>query len=364
MNGGIGVRVWIGRNRQGAVRIGARWPHANVPTQLGVSPTMSARRPSVIPSARLLIALPLVALVLVVGALAAFRWGDAVSARWADLQAAREGADIARTLHTTEDLLAWIADHPEYAALYSDTLVLHADTLRPTIGASPLTLSYAARRHVSGGRLDTSARVDARLVERLGLDRKLNADSVSVGTLIARTDLGDAAAHDALLSLLKMRGLPSTFPPLPPAQPQTGLYLTWRNHTFETPPDTLALMYAAMSPEQVDAQIATMQSGWLHDSAFRQAEKRWRADQPLLSHRTYRALASGTLTRTSARELAAALSSGDARWFSEPGFVLAAAHCSGTPTVVVLSDLPLGLWRALDESRLPMALARRGCSAS
>ncbi len=324
-------------------------------------PMPHLRRPSVVPSARLLIVLPLVALVLVVYALVAFRWGDDVSTYWADRMAEREGVDIAHTLRTTDDLLAWIADNPKHAALYTDTLALHADTPRPTTGASFVTLLHAANRHVRAGRLGTSDRVAPHLLDRVALEPAQSPDSISIGDLIDRVSSGNAAAHDALILLLAMRGLPPAFPLLPPIQPQTGLRLTWRNHTFASPPDTLALAFAEMSPDQLDAQILTMQDGWLHDADFREAEQEWRADQPPLSPRIHRALAAATLPRTSARVLTSALASGDALWFSEPGFTTAAVYCGEHKATVVLSDVPLGLWRALDESRLPMELAQRGC---
>ncbi len=290
------------------------------------------------------------------------RWGDAISSGWTDRAAEREGSDLAQMLQTPDDLLAWIADHPEHASFYSEASALHADTLRPTIGASFVAASHAARQHVQAGRLDTSARVAPGFLDRVALAATHTPESVSISTLIARTRSGDAAAHDALLSLLDMRELPSHAPPLPAPQSQTGLRLAWRNHTFAYPTDTLAVAYGAMSADQVAAQIATMQSGWLHDADFRAAEQVWRAGQPPLSARSHRALASATLPRTSVRALASSLAPGDTLWFSEPGFVLATAFCSEAPSVVALSDLPLGLWRSLDASRLPMDLARKDCS--
>ena len=323
------------------------------------------RRPSVLPSSRLLVAFPVVALLLITGVLATVWWDDALSARWADRAAEREGSSAALTLATPGDLLNWIAAHPQHGAYASGSGAPshHADSLRPTTGASFAALAHAALSHARAGRLDTATRVAPRLVERAALEPVQKNTPVSIDDLIARTQSGDAAAHDALLALLHVRGLPLTLPPLPPPQPQAGLHLAWRNHTFASPPDTLALAYASMSAEQLSAQIATMQSGWLHDADFRRAEQAWRAEQPPLSPRVHRALATATLPRTSARALASSLSRGDVLWFSEPGFLLAAAYCADSPAVTVLSNVPLGLWRSLDASRLPLDLAQRECPA-
>ena len=221
---------------------------------------------------------------------------------WDDGQAMREGAEEAQAMRSPEDLMTWVAAHPEHASLIVMTadgdvlLNYEADRERPVPGLPALWLAAEWANRARAGRLALSLASPAVLDARRLAGRAASPDSASVrpDTLLGRALRGDRVAESALLHRLgpeRVARQAAAYGADPPIAFE-GLVLAWAaGDSTGTSAPALARRFAA-------------------DSAFRaDARARFSSGADALALREQRAFASASLPRGTAR--------GYARFFAD-----------------------------------------------
>jgi hypothetical protein len=174
-----------------------------------------------------------------------------------NMTAISEGSRDARTIGSPDDLLTYVAAHPEWFSLVSydvgredEGIFFGADSERPTAGMTRFLVLAALAELVAEGAIDLEERVALGAISRLFVPgtavtahksslEKLRSvadtdDTVSLTAVVdAMMRHGDPAAHDLLVlrigaerlrSVTEALGLAGTEPPFP----QAGVFLNWR----------------------------------------------------------------------------------------------------------------------------------------
>ncbi|MEM1043122.1 MAG: serine hydrolase [Bacteroidota bacterium] len=326
-----------------------------------------------------------VALVIVVA-----RSPDGVRNLLANQQAMREGSEEARQIDSPDALLSWIAAHPERASLVvldadgTERLRLAGEAERPVAGLPALWVAAAWAEQSASGRLDPSAVApEALAVRRLPGTGGGDADTLALSpeALVRRTLAGDRAAESALVDRLGDQAVAERARRYGVAAPVPfeGMLLAWQDG------DTTA------------AEAPALARRLARDEAFREAAVQRFYDEGFrLTLAEQRAAAGASLPRGSAlsyaRLLTDALSGtlsspdasarfldvlavpdslgGDALRFGAKGggfpghlafaaWVQTAEHPAGRSAVLILDDLPLGLFYHLSQTGLDSGLIFR-----
>lgn len=263
--------------------------------------------------------------------LVAVYW-DTFALMFANMTSMGEGAETARAMRGPDDLLAYLADHPEdvsmavYDVGAEDAgLFVHAEAPRPVAGLTRLLVLAEYARQAEAGVLDSSATVplsDLRRRVLPGTDQGAHARAVAAwrdagalgpdstltlaqaaGAMMTHHDnaaadlLIERVTRDSLRALAARLGLPALDAPFPNA----GLYLSWNNHTMETPPEDRLAAYEGMDAADYDALVQDLATVYRTDDAFHAAETARLTEQGTdLSLREQRALAQATFPRGTA----------------------------------------------------------------
>mgnify|MGYP001489421882 CR=1 FL=1 len=242
-------------------------------------------------------------LVLLVAAFALWHRKElaAIARNW---DALTEGAEIAARLKTEEDVLDYVAAHPESVSLAAWTvgeegegIFLNADVPRPLASTVKILVLAAYADRVEAGTLDPGERIPVAIWERFWLpgtdgrahdrameelrERERVADDGTVAlddvvrAMIRHSDnaatdlLLERFGPDALATFVERLDLPGQEPPFPIA----GMILTWESARDPQPaPDRLA-RYAAMDRRAYVAQTWLLARALGEDEAFRAAER-------------------------------------------------------------------------------------------
>lgn len=251
-----------------------------------------------------------------------------------NMTAMGEGKEVATSMRSPDDLLSYIADHPEDVSLVTyevgqeeEGIFYGADASRPVVGVARLLVLLAYARQVEQGRVDAGRRVPLdtlasyflpiadqgehdRTVAYFAAQDALDADStVALDAIAAAMMQGYAAATDLLIDRLgrdQLAALPETSDlgidvPLP----SSGLYLSWSNHTLTTPPDQRLAELQALSPAAYADSVYGLVAAFRHHTGFQWKERaRLKERGTDLNLRQQRALAQATLPRGTARAYA------------------------------------------------------------
>jgi hypothetical protein len=332
-----------------------------------------------------------------VGIVVARNW-DGVGRIVANMGAMREGSAVARALETPDDVLAWIAAHPEHASLVvldagGDELVTHeAEAVRPVVGLPSLLLLAEAAERMEAGTLEVSGleaeRLDARRLP--GTSEPATPPDVSTAqALVEAAFAGDRAAESELLDrvgteAVERRARALGVGALEPPVPFEGMLLAWAEGAAE-----MSHREAVATARRLADRLAT-------SATFREATvQRLREEGFPLGLDEQKAAAAATLPRGTAAGYAELLrlaltddlgspaasarvldvldatppdSLGTAftylgtRGGGLPGFLALGAvartpsHPEGRVAVLVLDDLPLAVFYHLVQTRLDTAL--------
>lgn len=251
---------------------------------------------------------------------------DTFAVMYDNLTAMREGGQVAEEMRYPEDLLEYVAAHPEKASLATYAVgardrgvFFQADVRRPVSSATHLLLLAEYARQVEADQLDSNRRValDSLAVYALpgggrgaheqALARWREEDYVRDDSTVALrrvvdaiTQFGDDAAADWFMTLLgrtrvealpRQWGLSGSDPPMP----SSGLYLSWSNHTQTTSVPARLQSYRALSRTAYADRVYRLVDTLRHSPSFRQIERE-RLDQrgTSLGIRDQRALARAT----------------------------------------------------------------------
>lgn len=280
----------------------------------------------------LLIALAL--LVAALGFLLVKNW-ETFAMMYDNMRAMNEGAELADEIRFPEDLLDYIAEHPESVSLVAyevgdeaGGIHFQAEQIRAAAGVPALIVLSAYARQVEAGRLDPEERIPIDSVADYALPNagaqaheralslavendEINADSTVALRHVAAwaAQRNDSAAGDWLIERLGREALADAatqlgFEESTPPLPTSGLFLSWNRHTGQTAPDALAALPEATSEAYADTVYAL--SGRIaRDTTFaRQERQRLEARGPELTLREQRAFAKATYPRATANEYA------------------------------------------------------------
>lgn len=277
----------------------------------------------------LLIAAGLLGVAFVV--IVAYNW-DTFALIYDNMTAMSEGRPVAEQIRYPEDLLSYIADHPESVSLVAydvgaeaEGIHYRADVPRPLVSVPRLMLLAEYARQVEGEQLDPRRRVpldtlDLYALPGAGAERHrqaeahwrdqgyLDADSTVALRHVIRAiaQFGDRAAADWFIMQLgrdRVDVLPTQFglEGSEPPRPASGMHLSWNHHAATgTVGDRLADV-RAMPAEAYARRVYRLTRTLREEAAFRQAEReRLRQRGTGLSLRQQRAFARATYPRGTA----------------------------------------------------------------
>lgn len=243
-------------------------------------------------------------LFVVLAALFLYRFGDHLGVMWQNAQALQDGQQEARAMRSPEDVWTYISANPEtwsMVVLSGDSVVYSLSPNAPRASAGLVrVLTMAA---LAASSLDTTEVVSGSDLTAWRLPGAENQTEPAADATLAElaqrvASRGEVSAHDALLRRVgseRVQALAATFG-LDAPRSLVGTFLAWNNHTFATPPDSLAGVYAQMDTAALNRQIRTLDQGYAFDPAFREEEKAWRsrregqvpvATQATLAHITF-----------------------------------------------------------------------------
>ena len=261
---------------------------------------------------------------------------DTFSLMLTNAQAMGEGAEVARALRSPEDVLSFIAAHPERVSLVAfdrrdeaEGIFYGPDAMRPVTGLPRLLALAEYRRQVEAGALDpqTSVPLDAleayflpgtdpsahgRMMAALrGQSDREHTTLAQIAEAMMRWNAGAATdlllerlGRPALAALPGRLGLPTLAPPLP----SSGLYLSWNNHTQTSAPEDRLAAIEHTPPDVYAADVHRLTATHQSDSAFRRREReRLTTSGTDLSLPQQRALAQHTFPHGTARTYATLL---------------------------------------------------------
>jgi len=251
--------------------------------------------------------------------------------------AMNEGRAVAEKLRHPEDLLGYIAAHPEHASLVAydvggreKGIFFRPAVQRPVVKTTNLLLLAEYARRVEAGDLAPGRRISLDSLATYALpgtgggtheralahwreEEALRPDStVALRHVVeALTRVGDPAAADWLMtalgrarveSLPERWGLGGSEPPLP----NSGIHLSWSNHQLaDTTSTSPARRYRSMSQEAYADRVYRLVRTLRRDSSFRHRERnRLRRRGTGLSVRDQRALAQVTYPEGTAADYA------------------------------------------------------------
>lgn len=249
--------------------------------------------------------------------------------------AMNEGGAVAEDLRRPEDLLGYIAAHPDQASLATyevgaraEGLFFRARVRRPVVNTSHLLLLAEYARRVEAGHVTPSRPVPLDTLATYALpgagqDQHEEARArwrregfVEEGRVALRhvvdavAGFGDPAAADWLMATLgrsrvatmpRRWGLADSDPPMP----NSGLYLSWSHHAQTTSVAARLEAYRDQSRTAYADRVYRLARTLRRDSSFRRAErKRLRRRGTALSLRDQRALARATYPAGTAADYA------------------------------------------------------------
>ncbi|HMB92150.1 MAG TPA: hypothetical protein VKP65_14960 [Rhodothermales bacterium] len=248
-----------------------------------------------------------------------------------NMAAMGEGRELAESIRSPDDLLAYIADHPEAVSLITyevgqeDAGVFYgADSLRPVVGVTRLLVLLDYARQTEQGLIDADSRVPLdtlasyflpvsdqgghdRLVQYFVAQDAIDADSTVAWEAVADAMMqGFAAATDLLIDQLG-RDQPGQLSEkldlsLEAPLPSNGLFLSWSNHTLTSPPEQRLARLQSLSPAVYADSVYNLAAAYRHDFGFQWKERARLIERGTdLNLRQQRALAQATLPRGTAR---------------------------------------------------------------
>lgn len=272
-------------------------------------------------------------IMLVFGLVLVSVYWDMFSLMGENMAAMGEGRAIAEAIRSPDDLLDYLADHPESVSLVAYNLggeaqgiFYGANVSRPVVGLTRLLVLAEYIRQVEEGSLDPESRValDTLAMFHLpatdqGAHEHALQHSGYIGrdTSVAMAHLAETmiasnagAAMDLLLdrlgradieNLTARIGLSTLDAPLP----SSGQFLSWSNHTLTSlPKERLAMLGAMSSTDYADA-VYDFAATYRRDATFRAREiARLTKQGTDLALQQQRDLAQATLPRGSARAYA------------------------------------------------------------
>jgi hypothetical protein len=280
----------------------------------------------------------LIAFGLLIGvvAFAFIREWDTVSLMLDNMTAMGEGGTVAQDIRYPEDLVDYIAEHPESVSLVAfdvgapdEGIYVQADRPRALTSVPRLMLLAEYARRVERDRWDPEVRVPLdsiaafalpgagarqhrRAVAALDEAGRIGADSSITLASVARAAIrhNDDAAADWLIDRMGRRavetipewaGLVDSDPPLP----SSGVYLSWSHHADTTATDARLERYRT-TPDSVYAdRVHALARRLRHDAVFRQREEERRTQRgSQLGLRQQRRFAQATHPRGDAAEYA------------------------------------------------------------
>jgi len=249
------------------------------------------------------------ALFVVLAALFLYRFGEHLGVMWQNAQAIQDGQMEARAMRSPEDVWAYIVAHPEtwsLVVLEGDSVVygLSPEDRRATAGlARVLTLAAFATSGIDTAEVVSGSDLTAWRLPGAENQTEPAADA-TLGALAQRVaSRGEVSAHDALLRRVGPERTQTLAAQYGMDAPRSlvGTFLSWNNHTFSTPPDTLVSVYAHLDSVALNRQIRTLDEGYAVDATFRDAERAWRSRREgQVPVATQAALANVTFPTTSA----------------------------------------------------------------
>lgn len=225
------------------------------------------------------------ALFVVLAALFLYRFGEHLGVMWENAQALQDGQLEAREMRSPENVWAYITANPDMwslVVLEGDSVVysLAPDEPRPTAGlARVLTLAAFATSDIDTTEIVSGTDLTAWRLPGAENQTEPAADA-TLNTLAQRVaSRGEVSSHDALLRRVGPELVQQIAAQYGMEAPRSlvGTFLAWNNHTFSTPADSLARVYAEMDSAALNRQIRTLDEGYAFDAAFREAEKTWRS---------------------------------------------------------------------------------------
>lgn len=258
-----------------------------------------------------------------------------------NMTAMNEGEQAARQIQAPEDLLAYLAEHPEHVSVVAydvgapeDGIFYQAERPRPMVSVLNLMLGAEYARRAAAGLLDPDRRVplaalDPYVLPGAGEEQHrharaywreqglvdadpVNADSTVALRHIARaiTQFGDRAAADwfiadlgrAEVDSLPMRfGLDDSAPP----RPSSGTHLSWNHHTEARTVEARLAAYRALPQQAYADRVYRLTRRLRQDTTFRRQEHaRLRRRGTDVSLRQQRALAQTTYPHGTAADYA------------------------------------------------------------
>lgn len=276
---------------------------------------------------------------------------DAFSLMVDNMAVMGEGAAQAEALRYPEDLVDYLAAHPEQVSLVAydvgakdDGIFYQAEMPRPLAGVPKLILLAAYARQVERGQLDPDRRVALDSVAVYALPgagqtrhRQARARWAAAGHLgpdstVALRHLvagairhNDEAAADWLMNEVGADGLRRTAEAMglthsEPPRPGSGVQLAWSNHAQTEPAAARIDRLGALSPSDFTEEAYRHLDRLRRDTAFRRLErKRLTRRGSGLSLGQQRILAQQTAPRGTAAEYAGLLERVVTGAFSTPG---------------------------------------------
>lgn len=290
-------------------------------------------------------------LVLAVVVYAVVQNWDAFSLMVDNMAVMGEGATQAEALRYPEDLVDYLAAHPEQVSLVAydvgakeDGIFYRAEMPRPLAGVPKLILLAAYARQVERGQLDPDWRVALDSVavyalpgagqtrHRQARARWEAAGHIGPDSTVALRHLvegairhNDEAAADWLIGELGAAGLRRTAKAMglthsDPPQPGSGVQLAWSNHAQTKPVAARIDRLSAMPPADFTEEVYRHLERLRRDTAFRRLERERLARRGSgLSLGQQRTLAQQTAPRGTATEYAALLERVVTGVFPTPG---------------------------------------------
>lgn len=313
---------------------------------------------------------------------------DALQRLFANQQAMQEGSEEARALTSPTALVDWIAAHPEQASLVvreaggEVLLDVNGRTPRPVAGLPALWVAAEWAEQAASGRLDTTAVPPERLAVRRLPGTGAVADTAAMGPrlLVDRMLNGDRAAESVLLARLGPDpvAVRARRYGVEPPVPFEGILLAWQaGDTMATNAGALARRLARDAPYREDVIQEFQDEGFrltLNEQRLAAAaalpQGTAAAYARLLADALVDSLASPEASALFLDALAAPDSVGGTVQFGSkgggfPGHLALAAWVqppnasSGRVAVLMLEDLPLGLFYHLSQTGLDAGLVLR-----